>query len=118
VSQKTLFDNSPKPAARARKSDPITSVIAAERVERNGTAQSNRDAVRQCVQQQPGMTSAEIARVIGVDRHEGGRRVSDLVKAMQVKYGQRRLCTVRGTSMQTVWPSGFNHTGVMQCSCE
>jgi len=103
MNQPLLFDNELVPIAQARKSDPITSVMAAERVERSGSAKTNREKVLAFVKTNPGHTSAKIAQAVGFDRHEGGRRVSDLIRAKLVKYGERRICNVRGTTMQTVW---------------
>ncbi len=103
MNQPLLFNNELVPTAQARKSDPITSVMAADRVERSGSAQTNRERVLAFVQMNPGHTSAEIAQAIDVDRHEGGRRVSDLIRAKLVRYGERRVCDVKGTTMQTVW---------------
>lgn len=103
-----LFPDAPSPTAAARKSDPITSVMAAEQVERSGTAACHRERIADYVGQYPGLTGAEVAASIGLTQAQVMRRVCELIKRDRVEYGQRRTCRVKGSVMQTLWPPLFN----------
>ena len=101
----TLFDNPPTATAKDRKSDPVTSVMAADRVEANGTAEDQRTRVLRFVQQRPGFTSAEIAWGLEMLRQQPARRLPELAKAGQLKRGEKRTCAVAGTLAVTWWPA-------------
>jgi len=105
VEQPTLFDNPPTATAKARKSDPVTSALAAERVEANGTAEDQRSRVLRFVQEHPGSTSAEIAKGLEMNRHQPARRLPELAKTEQIERGERRPCLVAGTLAVTWWPA-------------
>jgi len=105
MEQPTLFDNLPTATATARKSDPVTSALAAERVEANGTAEDQRSRVLRFVQQRPGLTSAEIAHAMQMQRQQPARRLPELAKEEQVNRGGKRTCSVAGTLAVTWWPA-------------
>lgn len=102
--QPTLFDNPPTMTAAARQSDPITSHLAAERVESTGNATHQRGIVLSYVQRHSGQTSAEIANGLNVPRHMPARRLPELRKAGMIRNGEKRLCSVAGTLAMT-WES-------------
>ena len=89
------------PAAAAT-ADPVTSDIAAERVEASGVAGSHRRACLAAVLAHPGSTSAEIADFAGIERHQAARRLPELWKASLLSKGARRKCSVNGT-LQVTW---------------
>ena len=101
---RSLFSDAPSPTAAARKSDSITSVIAAEQVESSGTAACHRERIADYVGKCPGHTGTEVAAAIGLTQHQVMRRVHELIKRDRVSYGDRRICQVKGSSMKTIWP--------------
>tara|TARA_B100000519_G_scaffold161395_1_gene143844 strand:- start:9786 stop:10115 length:330 start_codon:yes stop_codon:yes gene_type:complete len=105
MNQPTLFDIQPTATATARTSDPVTSAMAAERVEANGTAEDQRSRVLRFVQEHPGATSAEIAKGLEMNRHQPARRLPELAKTVQIERGERRPCLVAGTLAVTWWPA-------------
>lgn len=106
MNQPLLFDNDLVPTAQARKSDPITSVLAAERVERSGSAASQREAVLSFVRSHSGLTSAEIAKAMQVNRQMPARRLPELAKVGLIRKGDKRTCGVAETLAVTWWPAG------------
>jgi len=89
--------------ARAR--DPSTSHEAAERVERSGQRQRQLEWFEHAVRLAPGHNSAWYAWRLGLDRHAGGRRISDLVRDGQCHYGERVSEWVDGREVpgMSVW---------------
>lgn len=104
MKQPTLFDDAPTPTTAARRRDPITSVLAAERAEQSGTAADHRSRVLAYVRHNPGQTSAEIAQGMGMQRQAPARRLPELAKAGLVYRGHGRTCLVAGTLAITWWP--------------
>jgi hypothetical protein len=90
--------------ARARGADPATSHEAAIRVERKGKAASQREQLASEVRLYPGLTAAEYARILGMERHVPSRRLPELREAGIVKNGWARECSVMKTSCMTWWP--------------
>lgn len=86
----------------AHRDDPITSTLAADRHERSGAREGNLRAVQQGVWKWPGRTSRELAKLLGMDRHEVARRLPDLEKAGLVCKGPARVCREGGT-MAVTW---------------
>ena len=105
MNQPTLFDIQPTATATARKSDPVTSALAAERVEANGTAEDQRSRVLRFVQEHPGWTSAEIAHAMQMQRQQPARRLPELARAKQVERGKKRSCDGAGTLAVTWGPA-------------
>lgn len=88
----------------SRRTDPHTSHEAAERVTSSGAASAQREACLRAVVEHPGLTAAEIAEVIGVDRHAPGRRLPELRQAGLIRNGEARACRVKGTNCLSWWP--------------
>ena len=97
MNQPTLFDNPPTATAAARQSDPVTSVMAADRAEQSGRAADQRSVVFEFVRRCPGRTSREIAAALGI-------RLPELAKDNRVKRGDKRACRIAGTLAVTWWP--------------
>lgn len=97
--QQTLFTDTP----RARRSDPATSHLAAERVKASGKLASQQQAVLQAIRTWPGCTAVEIAQRARIDRYAVSRRTSELC-AVKIRKGDPRICSVAGTMQVTWWP--------------
>jgi len=89
----------------ARTSDPSSSHDAAERVTDSGKRNANVVTVVDCVSKYPSNTSAEIARLCGLERHEAARRTADAEHAGAVKKGEQRVCALSGRKAVTWWPT-------------
>ncbi len=90
--------------ARARNTDPGTSHAAAEKVEREGKAGSQRAAVLKYLRLQPGSTSGESAAALGIDRYTPSRRLPELRDGGFVRTGPPRTCKVQGSTCLTWYP--------------
>ena len=88
--------------ARARASDPDTSHVAADEVERSGKAQSQRELRLRVVRDWPGLTAGEIASRAGLERHIPSRRLPELREDGVVVSGNPRICTVL-KSLSMTW---------------
>ena len=90
---------------RARNADPVTSHQAAAQVEASGRAKTQRDACLAAVRIYRGMTAAEIAQWLGLERHIPSRRLPELRAMGLVTSGQPRPCRVTGNRSMT-WGAG------------
>ena len=90
--------------AAARGTDPVTSHLAAEAMEKNGTAKKQREKVLAAVKRFPGCTSAELETAMGMDRPATARRLPELEPLLVYK-GERRTCRTRGTQAYTWYPT-------------
>lgn len=88
----------------ARRSDPVTSHLAADEVTRNGKRASQQREVLQALTRHPGATSAELATVSRFDRWTAGRRLPELEKAGHIRRGEPRKCRDKGRLSVTWWP--------------
>lgn len=102
--QRTLFDGSDLLTARARKSDPITSHLAAEQIEESGDAESHRRILLAAVRQWPGKTCGELAHLVLMRREPCGKRLPELRRAGLVRNGPERICSEQGTRQMTWEP--------------
>jgi hypothetical protein len=84
---------------RARRSDPETSHLAAERIKPKLRAQQQ--AVLDALARWPGSTAVELAHETGLDRYLVSRRLPELVPVW-ARRGKPRVCTVAGT-IQGTW---------------
>ncbi len=94
----SLFDL-PLPAANA---DPVTSHEAAAEMTKCGARAAQMAAVLAAVKAHPGRTSAELARISGIDRHAIARRLPDLERMRQVERGEARVCTASVKKLRAV----------------
>ena len=90
--------------AHARNSDPSTSHAAAAAAERRGVAAAHRLLCLAAVTREPGLTAAEIATRVGLERHKPSRRLPELRDDGLVGNGPARLCSVQGTPSITWMP--------------
>lgn len=97
--QQSLFE-----IPRARRSDPSTSHIAAERMRESGALGKQAQAVLEAVRNWPGCTAVEIAQRAQIDRHAVSRRLPELAKSNQVRRGPPRNCSVNGRPQSTWRP--------------
>lgn len=86
---------------RARRSDPETSHLAAERIKPKLRAQQQ--AVLDALARWPGSTAVELAHETGLDRYLVSRRLPELVP-VHARRGKPRVCSVNGTPMTTWYP--------------
>ena len=89
----------------ARTSDPFTSHLAGRAIESTGAAHDQRTRVLDMVRLAPGLTSAELARAMGIERHIPARRLSELKTAELVETRGNRHCAVVGSLCMTWWPA-------------
>ena len=88
----TDFENRAPIAANA---DPITSHLAAEEITSNGTRDTQKRAVLNALMEEPlNITSMELARRMGVDRHMVAKRLPDLEDDGLVERQPERNCSV------------------------
>lgn len=85
----------------ARRTDPATSHEAARRNVGSGANGSQKTRVLEALRANPGATSAELARAMGVDRAMTARRLSDLEGDELVHKGPARECRANGGSAVT-----------------
>jgi CRP-like cAMP-binding protein len=87
----------------SRTTDPQTSREAAALMDATGTATAHRDACLAEVKRLPGQTAAEIAKALGLERHEPSRRLPELRQRGLVRNGTSRICAVQGHRSMTWW---------------
>lgn len=91
------------PAARA--TDPVTSHLSAAEHTDSGKRGRHIGIVIDAVRRHPGKTSAEIAPLCGLERHEVARRTADAEHARAIRKGEIRRCNTSGRSAVTWWPA-------------
>jgi len=91
--------------ARARKTDPATSHLAASEGEASGRAHAQRQLCLAEVLKNPGKTAAEIAVATGLERHAPSRRLPELREAGLVTNGRSRICCITGRLSITWFPA-------------
>lgn len=93
--------------ARARRQDPATSHEAAQTVEADGTAATQRQACVEEVMSHEGRTSMEIARDSGMDRYVVARRLGEMRNSdspqVYAPEHRARVCAVSGRKALTWW---------------
>ena len=88
---------------RARRSDPVTSHLAAQEMYETGAADRQAQSVLGMVQMRPGMTSAGLAAHFGADRYMVARRLPELEARGLVRKGKSIRCPVSGRAAVTWW---------------
>lgn len=91
-------------ALPARSTDPHTSHAAAEHVTATGMRQRHIDVVVRAVRNHEGLTSAELAEVCGLERHEVARRTADAEADGRIMKGAAKR-QGNGRSAVTWWPA-------------
>lgn len=90
-------------APLSRRSDPVTSFQAAEKLRRSGRLKGQRKVVLRDLSQNDGSTSAEISARVGDDRYLASRRMCELERAGLVVRGRPRVCRSCGSVCLTWW---------------
>lgn len=116
MTQPALFGDEPDPARMpdhfrdtrrmSRRSDPVTSHDAAAAVVASGTRDSHYGLILAALAAEPGMTSDEIARRAGLDRHAAARRLPELADFGRVRRGAVRRSRLTGKGGVTWWLTG------------
>lgn len=88
----------------ARKTDPVTSHLAAEYHTRSGDRARQQAQTAEAVRLHPGHTSQELAQLTGLDRYMLARRLPECVTAGRVTKGSTQRCSVTGRLALTWWP--------------
>lgn len=83
------------------KHDPPTSSEAIDNHKASGAHQTHMQLVLKAVKCYPGLTACEIAEKIRLKEYQVRRRLSELKRDGKIKYGERRMCSVKGTGMMT-----------------
>lgn len=87
----------------SRKTDPETSFLAEDEINRTGKRQRQQKEVRDAVTLNPGRTSAELAQCCVLDRWQIARRLPEVEVAGRVRRGGSRRCRVTGRKSITWW---------------
>lgn len=104
--QMTLLSRTP--ASRA--GDPSSSHDAEAEINRTGQRASQQHRVLAAVRRYPGRTSAELARLTGMDRHMVAKRLPEL-EPLHVQRGDKRQCAANHRPALTWSPIEKNGTG-------
>lgn len=78
------------------RTDPRTSRLAAEKMTESGAAELQRNKCLERIRLEPGLTAAELAKNIGLERHAPSRRLPELREMGLVRNGETRVCSVTG----------------------
>lgn len=80
----------------ARRTDPISSHLAAAQHTASGARSHQQDMAASAVRQFPARTSFELAMATGIDRYMLARRLPECALAGRVARGPMRHCSVTG----------------------
>jgi hypothetical protein len=89
----------------ARRSDSLSSHLAARNVTESGKRQSHLEQIIDAVRRRPGCTAGELAQFTKLSHVQIDRRTGDLRLSGRVTFGEIRTCRVFGRQMQTLWPA-------------
>lgn len=98
-------------APASRRTDPASSHLAEQEINKSGARQRQCDIVLWCVLRRNGATAKELAReaarrgIKDVDSYAFSRRLPDLEKKGLVQRGVLRECLVGGRRSVTWWPT-------------
>ena len=84
----------------SRNTDPESSAIAGELIEKSGLASKHRLVVLNAVRRFPGLTSAELAERTPLDRYQVARRLPEISGVVR---GAARKCYVTDIKSVTWW---------------
>ena len=85
---------------RARRRDPRTSHIAADRFKASGAQNAHHRLIVQAIRARPGMTYTQIAEATGIEKHAVARRLKEL-EPESIRRGEP---TTDGRPMMTWFP--------------
>lgn len=85
----------------SHRDDPSTSRDAIAALTANGGRSQHMAIVLDAVKSHPGLTACELISVSGLDEYQVRRRLCDLKNAGRLVHGDRRICSVKGSSMVT-----------------
>jgi hypothetical protein len=88
----------------ARRTDPFSSHEASALHTASGARQCHIAVVTEAVRKHPGLTSAELATIVRLERHEVARRLPEAQTAGTVTKGRPRRCTQSQKRVTTWWP--------------
>jgi hypothetical protein len=88
----------------ARKSDPISSKLAATEITANGTREAQQGYTVAAVRAFPGRTSQELADAARHDRYTLARRLPEVERLSLVHRGPTRRCSITGKTALTWFP--------------
>lgn len=88
----------------ARATDSSGSHEAADRIVRSGVQAQQKLQSEAAVKRHPGMTSMQLARATGMDRHMLARRLPELAREGRVHRGAKALCPISNITVCTWWP--------------
>lgn len=91
--------------AYARSTDPHTSHAAAAEHRASGRQATNMLTVARAVRRHPGRTSAELAELCELERHEVARRTADAEHRGMIRKGESRRCCTSARLAVTWWPA-------------
>lgn len=91
--------------AYARSADPHTSHLAAAEHRASGRQATNLLIVARAVRRHPGRTSAELAELCELERHEVARRTADAEHRGMIRKGEPRRCCTSERLAVTWWPA-------------
>lgn len=94
---------------RARNSDPVGSLEAADAIERNGTAKIQMQHALNAVRQHPGESSLSLAGKTGLCRFMLARRLPELLKQHQVDRIEGGKCPSTGRTAALWYDKDFRH---------
>jgi len=95
----------PVPGARSGRSDPVSSVLAAEEFAKSGNLAKHQAIVLAGIQKTPGGTGAEIAEAVPeLTELQTLRRLSELADAGLIRRGELRCCRIKGRRCISWWP--------------
>jgi len=89
----------------ARHSDPESSHLAAEEINRSGKRGQQQAQAIAAVKAFPGCTSFELALKTDIDRYTLARRLPECITACAVRKGEQRTCSITGRQALTWWPT-------------
>ena len=88
----------------ARATDPTSSHESAVHLIASGKQRAQHAKTERAVKLHPGVSSMQLAKLTGLDRHMLARRLPELARSERVWRGPKAPCPVSGTSACTWWP--------------
>ena len=85
--------------------DPVTSHEAAVGVTDSGARQTLAETILVYVRRHPGLVCSEYARMLGLDRVQVARRLTDLLHAEVIAQGEPRFAAGNNRREVTWWPA-------------